>query len=290
MPQPGWYADPDGTPERLRWWDGTRWTENVHGGDEAATAAASRRRGPWPWVALVTVAGLVVAVGFGLSSGLLGRDSVLGTAGAVESGTPLPAPSTSRTPSAEPSLPQLPPVTPDARTSPPSFSPTPFPSIPATPVVVDPDPVCPPAVQGALSDGQLELRLPSKWVGVDGLTWLGCTQAATSPKQAASVTLGQSVLPTTDLQEVAEYMWGIALLDVAVPHPMSQTSTPVTVAGLDGWMVTGTVGLRDQLDELTVIVVDVGAEVPSVVVTLVGTHDEAGHAAIDEVLASLRPA
>ncbi|MDQ1675472.1 MAG: hypothetical protein QOC93_616 [Actinomycetota bacterium] len=25
-PAPGWYPDPDGTPARLRWWDGVRWT------------------------------------------------------------------------------------------------------------------------------------------------------------------------------------------------------------------------------------------------------------------------
>jgi uncharacterized RDD family membrane protein YckC len=24
----GWYPDPDGPPDRLRWWDGERWTEN----------------------------------------------------------------------------------------------------------------------------------------------------------------------------------------------------------------------------------------------------------------------
>jgi hypothetical protein len=27
---PGWYPDPDNTPGRQRWWDGTRWTEHTH--------------------------------------------------------------------------------------------------------------------------------------------------------------------------------------------------------------------------------------------------------------------
>lgn len=28
----GWYADPHGTPNLLRWWDGARWTEHTHAG------------------------------------------------------------------------------------------------------------------------------------------------------------------------------------------------------------------------------------------------------------------
>lgn len=28
----GWYADPQGTPDLLRWWDGAQWTEHTHPG------------------------------------------------------------------------------------------------------------------------------------------------------------------------------------------------------------------------------------------------------------------
>lgn len=28
----GWYADPQGTPNQLRWWDGAQWTEHTHPG------------------------------------------------------------------------------------------------------------------------------------------------------------------------------------------------------------------------------------------------------------------
>ncbi|MEV6564756.1 phospholipid scramblase-related protein [Streptomyces kronopolitis] len=32
----GWYADPQGTPHQLRWWDGSRWTEHTHPGQQPA--------------------------------------------------------------------------------------------------------------------------------------------------------------------------------------------------------------------------------------------------------------
>ncbi|WP_157129689.1 DUF2510 domain-containing protein, partial [Thermobifida halotolerans] len=27
--EPGWYADPEGTPDQLRWWNGSEWTQHV---------------------------------------------------------------------------------------------------------------------------------------------------------------------------------------------------------------------------------------------------------------------
>ncbi len=288
MPQPGWYADPDGTPARLRWWDGTRWTDNVHGGAPLPTSEP-RRRGPWPWVALGVAAGLVVAVGFGLGTGLFGRDGLSAAPAPAES--PTQQSPAIRTPTARPAPATLPPVTQAPRASIPTRTPTPFPSIPATPPTVVPDDGCPgPTPKGTLSDGQLVLDTPAGWVQVDGLTWLGCAQAATSADQTASVTLGVSSLPADSLQDAAEYVWTIALLDAAIPHPLSQTSTPVTVAGLDGWMVSGTVGLRDSLDELTVVVVDAGRDDPSVVVTLAGTQDVEARASVEAILQTLRPA
>ncbi|MEU7256733.1 phospholipid scramblase-related protein [Streptomyces rimosus] len=35
----GWYADPQGTPDQLRWWDGSRWTEHTHPGQQAQAQA-----------------------------------------------------------------------------------------------------------------------------------------------------------------------------------------------------------------------------------------------------------
>ncbi|MFI8992901.1 phospholipid scramblase-related protein [Streptomyces sp. NPDC053542] len=44
----GWYADPQGTPDRLRWWDGARWTEHTHPGSQgqATGQAQQQTRGP----------------------------------------------------------------------------------------------------------------------------------------------------------------------------------------------------------------------------------------------------
>ncbi|WP_411139566.1 phospholipid scramblase-related protein [Streptomyces sp. x-80] len=38
----GWYADPQGTPHQLRWWDGSGWTEHTHPGQQAQDPAQSQ--------------------------------------------------------------------------------------------------------------------------------------------------------------------------------------------------------------------------------------------------------
>ncbi|WP_030671117.1 phospholipid scramblase-related protein [Streptomyces rimosus] len=38
----GWYADPQGTPDQLRWWDGSRWTEHTHPGQQAQAPAQNQ--------------------------------------------------------------------------------------------------------------------------------------------------------------------------------------------------------------------------------------------------------
>ncbi|MEU8912030.1 phospholipid scramblase-related protein [Streptomyces nigrescens] len=44
----GWYADPQGTPHQLRWWDGSQWTEHTHPGQQAAAPAQGRAPQPGP--------------------------------------------------------------------------------------------------------------------------------------------------------------------------------------------------------------------------------------------------
>ncbi|MFG2137867.1 phospholipid scramblase-related protein [Streptomyces sp. NPDC048650] len=38
----GWYADPQGAPQQLRWWDGFRWTGHTHPAQQAPQSAESR--------------------------------------------------------------------------------------------------------------------------------------------------------------------------------------------------------------------------------------------------------
>ncbi|MEU6327913.1 phospholipid scramblase-related protein [Streptomyces sp. NPDC047049] len=42
----GWYADPQGTPHQLRWWDGSQWTEHTHPGQQPA--APGQGQAPQP--------------------------------------------------------------------------------------------------------------------------------------------------------------------------------------------------------------------------------------------------
>ncbi|MFI0710430.1 phospholipid scramblase-related protein [Streptomyces inhibens] len=44
----GWYADPQGTPHQLRWWDGSQWTEHTHPGQQAAAPAQAQAPQPGP--------------------------------------------------------------------------------------------------------------------------------------------------------------------------------------------------------------------------------------------------
>src|SRR5215469_13406444 len=39
MPPSGWYPDPYGVPDLLRWWDGSTWTQHTHRGSAPAPSA-----------------------------------------------------------------------------------------------------------------------------------------------------------------------------------------------------------------------------------------------------------
>ncbi|MER7397982.1 phospholipid scramblase-related protein [Streptomyces sp. NPDC000151] len=44
----GWYADPQGTPDQLRWWDGARWTEHTHPGGQGQAPGQAQQQAQAP--------------------------------------------------------------------------------------------------------------------------------------------------------------------------------------------------------------------------------------------------
>jgi Protein of unknown function (DUF2510) len=112
VPPPGWYPDPDGDPNLVRWWSGSGWSDvttpagpgvdvqwspvlapprpaEVLSSDPAPAVGAPRRRPPWllPLLALAVVVAVVIAL-------------VVRTSGS--------SPTTSATSTAGPSLPSAP--------------------------------------------------------------------------------------------------------------------------------------------------------------------------------------
>ena len=167
-----------------------------------------------------------------------------------------------------------------------------MPSVPATPPVdADVDDGCgvAPADPAVLSDGQVALTIPDFWTRVDTLPWLACSSTAASTTATASVTIGLSSLQGSTPQAVAEQVWAVALLDAGVSQPLTMTSANVQAQDMPGWMVSGTVEIAGQLDELTVIALASG-EQATVVVTSANTVDEPARQGVAAVLATVRRA
>src|ERR1700761_115990 len=46
LPPSGWYPDPYGTPQLLRWWDGSVWTQHTHRDESAGGAGTGGEQAP----------------------------------------------------------------------------------------------------------------------------------------------------------------------------------------------------------------------------------------------------
>ena len=104
-PQAGWYPDPSGDPAKLRYWDGTRWTDNFAPALQAtanpANAAAQQAAaagGAAAQQAAQPNAAVAAAYGAGSAAEAAGAQPLastnyLGADGAIYGGTPTSGPS-----------------------------------------------------------------------------------------------------------------------------------------------------------------------------------------------------
>ena len=133
QPAPGWFPDPF-DPARLRWWDGQRWTTQLHPAARGPALAASAARPPAPGaphrrtrvatVALVTAGVLLVGGATATAGGLLAFVPQ-GEGGTSQDGSVLAAPEPSASAPAAP-------AGQDAASPAPTASPRPSPTAVAT--------------------------------------------------------------------------------------------------------------------------------------------------------------
>lgn len=290
MPQPGWYADPDGTPQRLRYWDGQNWTPHVApmppaGGPlgpppssgptdplppGAVRAPSSKPRRPrWLVPAVLVIVAALIAGGMGIFmalQGLRGRTA------------PDPIPRITVTPG--PGNPSMP---------------APFPT-PAGTASATPGINCPTPAPRTLTDGHLSAKLPGKrlWHSVKPPAWLVCAQRYELETQIdyVYVELGRmaSPAPGADAREVAEQVAQLALLDAASTTVQEHGDSLVVIDGKEAAEVHYVVGdgPQDVWEVFSVAAVQAPDGSFSVIVTNGTDDDEEGMSALDEVVETLK--
>lgn len=152
MSEPGWYPDPAKVPQRLRYWDGVAWTEDVRDAEAPAISDASPAGGQrWWWGAVAALVAIVLVVAL-----VIWRPFERPSAEA-----PLPEPSRSFSAWDE--------------TEPPTPSPTPTPSESSAEPSPSPTGKCeqeaeardiePVVANGRLSLGVMSMPIPAGWDG-----------------------------------------------------------------------------------------------------------------------------
>lgn len=273
MPQPGWYPDPDGTPRRVRWWDGDQWTVSTQddpvGDADPADPGPARnplqpRARSWAIVA-ATVALVAGTAAFGPSLRV-----VLDARRAADDVQGVLAPSASAATQMAP-------------------SPIGIPAAADAADACDDDHAAAP-----LTDAGLALDTPAEgWrAQPQKASWMSCGQTVAAPDGLIVVSLGVGATTVSDPQDAAREIWEATVTDT---WPQAEIeSAPTRVAGLPAWEILGTVGdgAEAQYVHVTVTVVpgEVTADHPSVIVGRSLASDPEAVATLDAVLASARRA
>ncbi len=267
--QPGWYPNPDGTPQTLRLWDGTRWTGDVRPDPSqpnqapdayppapAAGYAAPGARTSGPKVARLWLGGVAAVV-------------VLVVLAAV--------------------------VLSNLRT--PTPAPTPIPS-PSTAVQV-PTAACAAPTQGQVGDGYATLTLPgAQWHTQSAPPWATCGALAARPLAGTWSTLlgvGTIVNAGNNPEATAQATWRWAQqagYRDAAPTASVTSSAPVTIQGKPAWKLQGTIKAtpHDGISggAWTFVVIPHGDGTSSVAFGVSAIEDAANATEVDTALASLR--
>ncbi|WP_040161124.1 DUF2510 domain-containing protein [Nigerium massiliense] len=205
MAQPGWYDDPDGTPGRLRYWDGAGWTAQTaphpqfSSDDTAADAPPAKRHGWWLWL-IAAVLVVLMMVGGGVLTGFV----------------PAPGSQNTTTPTESPAVPDGGVACPSARSRSTIDDGVVQITVPAT----------------------WDIMRPADWA-----TCGGGRGHAVSPEWMAMALAG-TVDVSTDVspREAAQQLWDWNLqtnYEDLNPQAHLQTDEPVTIGGRQGRRLTG---------------------------------------------------
>lgn len=307
MAQPGWFPDPDGTPGRLRYWDGTTWTQHVMGAP--GQPAASPATGPGRESPGVGPRRDRRRLGLGLGAGALALLLILLAAfvlprffgglgdagGPVDSSSPTISSWDERATPTPPTPPTPPPTRPTP-TPPPSSASKP------TPCPTDSRPV----VNGRLYGGRLSVPVvpDSRWFerGVRELAWAVCAngiEKTIKPDVWISEVLLAGIQPgsmTADLESQAQQIYDDSeepFYALGVTGRKTLVNEALTVDGHPAWHLRVEVRVNNYGpdipgDVLDLVVVDHGDGVRSALITVATIGDTRTQAQVDACRAALR--
>lgn len=305
MAQSGWYDDPDGTPGRVRFWDGTQWTTDtmakpgapdqtavlppLYGGSgytapsyPTAWGTSSPQPPPSPSPPKSNRAPLVLAI---VALLVLGSIAAFALPGLLASKTSAPRPSASTHPTyAASTPPKRPSAAPISATAQPS------------PELNVRD--CPDSETGLISDGYVTVTIPENWstdVFNDG-PW-SCSmyaEYAVSSHWSWLAVVGST--PADENHTSAEvastaWEWNVADNYTNVTSSRLTKQGEVTVAGHKGYQLTGEarVSETDAVlgDTVEILVLEMPDGTRSTIMTLRTIGDAKAKAATDAIWASL---